>query len=286
MQRVLAIWLDGFDVGLADEWQLPNLTALRSESAAATLHSGTAHLTGLAGEHLATGLDPIDSGRASAVQFSPATYTCTQLGSTHEPVFGGVPTVVFDPCYFQLDVAGPGVVGITDWGSHDPGEPAMARPADLFAEVDQRFGPYPARQWLYATPWASPAACAQMAGDLTEAVHRRSAIAAWLLGERLPDWQLAIVGVSEAHSATEGLHHGVDPAAHWRSCPSTEAAAAGLRSVYTAIDQLVGDLVAQFGDDLHVVFSLHGMGRTRAMCRACCSSENCWPAGRVDRPPI
>ena len=260
MHRVLAISLDGFDVRLADEWQLPNLTALRSESATATLHSGTAHLTGLTGEHLATGLDPVASGRASAVQFAPETYACTQVGSSGAPVFGAVPTVVFDPCYFQLSVAGPEVVGITDWGAHDPGEPATARPADLFAEVKQRFGPYPARQWMYATPWASPAECAQMAADLTEAVHRRSEIAAWLLSERLPDWRLGIVCVSEAHSATEGLYHGVDPAAHWRSCPSREAAAAGLRSVYMAIDQLVGDLVAQFGDDLHVVFSLHGMG--------------------------
>jgi hypothetical protein len=260
MQRVLAIWLDGFDMGLADRWGLESLTRLAAESARAELDPGRSHLTGLAGEHLATGLDPIAANRASGVHFDTTTYSCVQRGATHPPVLGGVPTVVLDACYFDLDGADANVQGLIDWGAHDPGGPATARPTDLGAEVEQRFGPTPARQWTYATPWPSPDACAQMGVDLTAAVELRAEIASWLLGERLPDWQLALIGVSEAHSATEGLFHGVDPSPRWRKSPSTQAAGHALRSVYEAIDRLVGTLTEQFADDVQVVFAMAGMG--------------------------
>ena len=45
---------------------------------------------------------------------------------------------------------------------------------------------------------------------LTRAVEIRSAAARWLLSEKLPDWDLALIVVSEAHSAIEPLWHGVD----------------------------------------------------------------------------
>lgn len=260
MRRVLAIWLDGFDWRLAEEMQLPNLARLRAGSAVAELDSGGSQLTGLTAEHLATGLDPAASGRAHCFQFDPSTYTSTQVGSRHPPVFGAVPTVVLDQGWIDLVGSNPNLFGLSDWGSNDPGFPPMSQPAELFAEVEQRFGTYPARPWLYGTPWASSAECAQTARDLVQAVHRRSSIASWLLAERLPDWQLAIVAVSEGHSAIEAFYHGIDPSPRWRSYPTREVAADGLRSVYAAIDQLIGDLVEQFPDDLHVVFSLHGMG--------------------------
>ena len=258
MGRVLAIWLDGFDVGLADAWGLEALGRLASESAHAELESGGSYLTGLAGEHLSTGLDPTASGRASGVHFDPASYSCVQEGTNLQPVLGDLPSVVLDPCYFDLAAARPSVLGLTDWGAHDPGSVATARPAGLEVEVTQRFG-LSGRRWTYATPWASSHDCEQMGVDLAASVGRRAQIAAWLLGERLPDWQIALIGVAEAHSATEGLFHGVDPSPRWQSCPSRPTAERALRSVYEAIDRLVGDLTSQFADSVQVVFAMHGM---------------------------
>ncbi len=83
--RVLGIWLDGFEMKLADEWGLPHLAALAGRSAVATLDNGTAYLTGLTGEHLSTGLDPDAAGRASAVRFDVASYQCVQEGALHAP---------------------------------------------------------------------------------------------------------------------------------------------------------------------------------------------------------
>ncbi len=258
--RVLALWLDGFDMAIADRFALPALTRLQRDGATVVLDNGGDEATGLSGEHLATGLDPRAARRASAVWFDPATYTCEQRGVSHRPAFGDVATVVFDPCYFDLAATGPSVEGLTDWGAHDPGAPGSSRPATLHAEVRARFGPYPATPWIYATPWASVDDCARAGADLAEAVRTRARIASWLLTERLPERPLALVGVSEAHSATEALYHGIDPSPRWRDVPSRLAAAAGLRAVYTAIDDLVGTLVDAHPDAVKVVFSLHGMG--------------------------
>jgi hypothetical protein len=258
--QVLALWLDGFDMAIADRFALPALGRLQREGATVVLDNGGDELTGLSGEHLATGLDPRAARRASAVWFDPATYRCEQRGVSHPPAFGAVPAVVFDPCYFDLDAADPSVQGLTDWGAHDPGGPGAARPVSLRAEVRDRFGPYPAKSWIYATPWASVEDCTRAGADLAEAVRTRTRIASWLLGARLPDRPLALVGVSEAHSATEALHHGIDPSPRWHDTPSRLAAGAALRGVYTAIDELVGTLVEEHPDAVHVVFSLHGMG--------------------------
>lgn len=260
MARVLAIWLDGFDMDLADRLGLEHLTALAARSAVAGLCNGDDHLTGLTGEHLATGLDAAAAGRASATWFDAATYGCTQEGTRMAPVIGGVPTVVLDACYLDLVAAGAEVQGLTDWGSHDPGAPAACRPSTLSAEVEARFGAYPARPWLYATPWSSPEACAHMGTALTAAVARRSRIARWLLTERLPDWELAFVAVSEAHSGSEGLLHGVDEGSELAAHASAPAARAALVGVYRAIDRLVGDLVHAVPAATVMVFSLHGMG--------------------------
>jgi predicted AlkP superfamily phosphohydrolase/phosphomutase len=259
-RRVIALWLDGFDMALADSYGLPALAELRRRGVVATLDHGTAHLTGLTGEHLSAGLDPDAAARASAVHFDPRTYRCVQEGTRHAPVFGGVRTVMFDLAYFDFDRASEDVVGISDWGVHDPGGRPLATPASLSDEVEDRFGAYPARRWIYGVPWSSSADCTKMGRDLSQAVESRSRIAHWLLGERFTDWKLALIGFSEAHSASEGLFHGSGATHPWANLKSAPEAARALRSVYAAIDTAVGELVQAFPDDTVVVFSMHGMG--------------------------
>ncbi len=99
-----------------------------------------------------------------------------------------------------------------------------------------------------------------MGEALARAVARRAQAARWLLGERLPDWDFALVVVSEPHSAIEGLWHGVDPAHPLHQMPSAGPAHEGLLAVYRGVDRLVGDLAAAFPDAALVVFSMGGMG--------------------------
>lgn len=263
--RVLAIWLDGFDIELARslmaEGRLPALAELASSSAGFRLDHGAGRATGLAGEHLATGRSPDDAARWSAVHFDASTYRIAQRGTAAEPFAEDLParTVVVDTPYFDI-ARSPSVRGIVGWGAHDPGAPAGSRPHGLLDEALARFGPYQAKRWIYGLPWPSADQAEEMGRALTGAARQRTELARWVLTERVPDWDLALVAVSEPHSVLEGLWHGVDPDHPLHHVASAAPARAGVLSVLAAVDDLVAELTAAVPDAEVVVFSLHGMG--------------------------
>lgn len=265
MQRVLAIGLDGYEESLErqliEAGELPALARLRERSARFLLEHGPAQRSGLAWEHVSTGLSPERAGRWAAVHFDPETYSVWQEGTRLSPFPARLRsrTVVCDAPYFDLAQA-PLVRGLVGWGAHDPGITHAARPDGLLAEFETRFGKYPAERWIYGVVWASEARAREMGEALAHAVARRAEAARWLLGERLPDWDLALVVVSEPHSAIEGLWHGVDPEHPLHRMPSAGPAREGLLAVYRGVDRLVGELAAAFPDAALVVFSMGGMG--------------------------
>lgn len=269
MERVLAICLDGFEVSLAEQMmqqgELPALRALVARSASRRLDHGPSQRTGLAGEHLASGLSPEDSGRWAAVTFNPTTYSVIQEGTGMTPFTKGLSakTVVFDVPYFDLKKSQK-THGIVSWGAHDPGVPTGSNPDDLITEFIQKIGPYPAKDFIYALPWPSPERCRQMGECLSAAVDLRSRGARWLLQDRLPDWDLALLVVSEPHSAIEGLWHGVDPEHPLHRHPSSTQAGEGLRNVYRAVDRLIGELNQLCPEATLLVFSMGGMGRNES----------------------
>ncbi len=264
-RRILALGMDGFEPTLADAFMadgaMPALAALRRRSARFRLDHGDAKRSGLAWEHVSTGLSPADAGRFSAVSFNPRDYSIWQNGTSLRPFVADLPAraVVFDPPYFDLSRA-PAARGIVGWGAHDPGIAPASTPRELWSEIESRFGPYPARQWIYGFSWPCPETTRAMADGLVRAVDARAEAAGWLLAERLPDWDLAVVVVSELHSAIEALWHGIDPAHPLHHVPSAAPAGEGMRAVYQAVDRLVGNLVDRFPDATVVTFAAHGMG--------------------------
>jgi predicted AlkP superfamily phosphohydrolase/phosphomutase len=267
--RVLAIGLDGFDLSLAErmiaEGLMPSLARLKTRSARFTLDDGSARYSGLAWEHVSSALSPMDGGRWSAVSFDPETYAARQEVTRARPFLADLAgrTIVFDLPYCDLKAA-PAARGITNWGAHDPGVAAYARPEGLREEVERRFGPYPAARWIYGFTWPSVERTEALGEGLRQAVEVRAAAARWLLAERLPDWDLAIVVVSEGHSAIEPLWHGVDPQHPLRDLPSAAPARDGLHAVYAAIDRLVGTMYEAFPDARLALFAPHGMGPNQA----------------------
>jgi predicted AlkP superfamily phosphohydrolase/phosphomutase len=268
-KRVLAIGLDGYEVTFGDELmkagELPALARLRERSACFTLDHGPAQRTGLAWEHVATGLSPDDAKRWSAVGFDLDTYEVWQEGTSLEPFTARLraPAVVFDPPYFDLDRA-PSTRGVVAWGAHDPGVELNARPTSLHKELASRFGPYPADEWIYGIVWPSAEHARTMGDALVRATDVRAGAARWLLAEREPDWRLALVVTGELHSAIEGLWHGVDPTHPLHTMPSARPAGEGLRAVYRAVDRLVGNLMEAFPDATVVAFAMGGMGPNRS----------------------
>lgn len=268
-RRVLAIGLDGFEISLAERLiaagELPALAGFARRSARFLLDHGRAQRTGLAWEHVSTGLAPERSGRWAAVSFDTANYTVWQEGTRSTPFLKGLPTraVVFDAPYFDMTSA-ISVRGLVGWGAHDAGIASCARPDDLLPEFLLRFGPYPAKEWIYGFAWPNAERCRAMGAALANAVDLRSRAARWLLKERLPDWDLGLIVVSEPHSAIEGLWHGVDPGHPLHGLPSGVPAEEGLWAVYRAVDRLVRDLIQTFEDATIVLFSMGGMGSNRS----------------------
>lgn len=268
-QRLLVIGLDAFEVSLAeamiDEGKLPNLRRLRDESARFLLDHGRAKYTGLGWEHFSSGKTPELEQRWSAVHFDRDVYSVTQDPTSATPFLAAAHSrvVVFDVPYFDLARA-PGVRGISSWGAHDPGVASVARPDAVATEFASRFGAYPAPEWIYGFSWPSVERTKETGRALTKAVEQRSAASRWLFGERLPNWELGIVVVSESHSAIEPLWHGIAADHPLHGLPSAAPAAEALRAVYEAIDRLVGDLAAAFPDAALAAFSMHGMGSNEA----------------------
>lgn len=264
-RRVIAIGLDGYEESLERRFieagELPALARLRERSVRYLLEHGPAQRSGLAWEHVSTGLSPERASRWAALHFDPETYAVWQEGTRLKPFPAQLKsrTVVFDAPYFDLEQA-PQVRGVVGWGAHDPGVPHAARPDVLLQEFEQRFGKYPAEEWIYSVVWASAERARELGRALAEGVERRAQAARWLLGERLPDWDFALVVVSEPHSAIEALWHGVDPSHPLHRMPSAEPAREGLLAVYRAVDRLVEELADAFPDAALVVFSMGGMG--------------------------
>jgi len=267
MGRLLAIWLDGYESTLADAMtsELPSLARLREKSARFLLEDGLARLTGLTAEHVSSGLGPNNSGRWSNMCFDKESYRIWEEGPLSAPFPSTMRanTVVFDFPFFDLSRAS-NVRGAVAWGAHGAGMEFSTSPKELREELLQRHGAYPASQWLYGFAWPSLERCQTMGNALAEGAATRSEIALWLLKERFPDWELALIGVSESHSALEALWHGVDERHPLHSHSSSRAAAESVHKIYRAIDQLIGTLAEEFQDATILVFSMHGMGANRS----------------------
>ena len=263
--RVLAIGLDGLEITFVErlmaEGKMPSLSALAGRSARFRLDHGPAQRTGLAWEHVASGLSPEDGRRWAAVEFDPATYAAWQEGARFTPWWESVDArvVVFDAPYVDLRRA-PRTRGIVGWGAHDPGTVPETRPRELGGEITRRFGPYPAAPWTYGLPWPSAARAQEMGEALTRGLDVRTRAARWLATEGLPDWDLFFAVEGEVHGAMEGLWHGVDPGHPLHGHASGRAAGRALADVHCAVDRLVGDLLAAAPDAAVVAFTMGGMG--------------------------
>jgi predicted AlkP superfamily phosphohydrolase/phosphomutase len=265
-QRVLAIGLDGFDIGYAGtlmaEGKLSALAGLVARDAHILLDAGREQRTGLSWEHFWSGLDPKAAHRECGVSFDPTNYTAWGEGARFGPFFGAldIKAVVLDAPYADLQRA-PGVEGVVAWGTHDPGLTAAASaPDSLLPELHAAVGRYPASQWIYGVPWPSVESTREMGEGLVAGVEARARAARWLFRDRIPDWDLALAVVGESHPAAEGFWHGVDPAHPLHDHPSARPAAEALASVYEAIDRFVGETIDALEPATVIVFSMGGMG--------------------------
>lgn len=267
--RTLVVGLDGWDHGyeeqLRAEGRLPTITELGERSARFTIDPKGQQLDGLDWEHFLAGAGPEATRRACVVDFDPSDYASWQRGANVVPFFERVPAraVVFDVPYCDLSRA-PSTRGVVGWAASDPGiDMAQARPDAALRWIDADVGEYPAHHWLDTVSWPSVATTEAMGEHLVRGIASRRAAACHLLTERIPDWELGLVVVTETHTAAEAFWHGVDPEHPLHRHPSAQPAAAALRDVYEESDRLVATLVEATGADRVVVLALNGMASNR-----------------------
>ena len=262
---LLVLGLDGYEASVADhllaEGRMPNLSALIADSTRCRLEHGEAKRSGLAWEHFSLGREPSAYGRHAAVHFDPRTYGVTQDGTALKPFIGDIDkrVLIFNVPYFDM-LAAPNCKGLVSWGAHDAGVEAQCAPASLAEEVEAKFGPYPETPYIYGFVWPDPDKARAMAEGLVRAVDQRGAIGHWLCTERLPDWDMAVMVISEFHSAIEALWHGYDADHPLHHLPSAAAARDGIIGVYEAFDRLLGLYRRTIPQVDFAVFSMHGMG--------------------------
>ena len=245
--------------------RMPHLAALRSKSARYYLDHGLPKFTGLAWEHFSTGQTPDTLNHHAAISFDPNLYHVRQNPTRFRPIFSSLDSrcVLFDVPYCDLQ-SEPRLRGVAGWGAHDPGVPTSSSPPPLLDEMAAQFGRYPAKRFVYGFVWQSPEQTRKAGKALAEAVRVRARAAEWMLKERLPDWDLGVIVVSEPHSAIEPLWHGIDPTHPLHRLPSAAIAREGLEAVYLETDALIGRFVRSFPDASLMVFAMHGMGSNDA----------------------
>lgn len=266
--RTLVICLDAYDPVLGDrlmaQGRLPGLARLKSQSARFELEhgqDGKARYTGLTWEHFSSGRTPESAAKWSSISFDPTTYRAWQTHATERPFLAGLDArcVIFDAPYFDL-AAMENAVGAVGWGGHDTGVHPYAQPGGLMAEINARFGAPPDVHALNTMVYPSVEQTAGMAAMLTASVGKRFDVADWLLGERFPEWDVAVVGVVETHDAVELMQHGVDPGHQLAGAPSAQAAHDGLVAVYEEISRRIEALAQRFPNVNLAAFTMHGMG--------------------------
>jgi predicted AlkP superfamily phosphohydrolase/phosphomutase len=259
------IGLDGFDLALAEHFLkrgfLPNFARIRERSARYELDDARDKYSGLVWEHVSSGKAPSDGGRWSGIRFDSRRYAVQQEPTSERPFMAELSarTVVFDVPYCDLSKASR-VRGLTNWGAHDPGVEPASRPDGIREELQRLFGPYPATEWIYGFCWPSARKASAASDALARAVEVRAQAARWMLHDRVPDWDFAMVVVSEAHSATEPLWHGVDARHPLHAVESAPVAANGLANIYRSIDGLIANLQEAFPDATLLLAAMHGMG--------------------------
>ncbi len=266
MGRVCAIGLDAASIDLIDELGdagiLPNIASLRNRSLRTRLDSAPNHRTGMLWTQFVSGRDISSDDARFRCTFDPDTYAAYESSAHHLDEAGAapfwdnteVPVITFDVP--RSTISGPGV-HVTGWGAHAPSYPRASTPRGLLREIDGRFGPHPAFDNEYACGWHDGTRLDRLTTALETGARRSGDIATFLM-RRFPDWQLFVGALSESHSVSEFMWHGIDP-----DHPLTaraEDVTSRVHRVFRAMDDAIGAVLDELRpDDTFILFSLDGM---------------------------
>jgi predicted AlkP superfamily phosphohydrolase/phosphomutase len=266
MTRVLAIGLDAVERSflerLLDEDELPHLRRLRDRSTIADLETAGPYRSEYPWTEFVSGRPPDALRYWSTLRFDPIEYRCEVVGAAPVTPFYALGAerrvIALDVPHSRLssELHGAQVIG---WGAHDPQFPRCSRPAGLLAELEREHGQHPGIPIEYMGSWHQPEFLDVFAAALLDGLERRVDVVRALV-ERVPDWDLLLLAMGEAHTAGHQMWHGVDGHSPLHDAPTAQLASKHLRAIHHAIDRSIGEIVSSVPSDTTVViFSVKGM---------------------------
>jgi len=273
-RRVLLIGLDSADAELIEGWAsegaLPTFARLRREGGWSRLGTTAEIMHVSAWPTLYTGTTPGHHGMYHAYQVRAGVHGIRRT----EPQWCGQP-----PFWKYLDEAGrrcvifdafmdyrlPGFSGVQllEYGTWTWfGEPCST-PRSLLGEVKRRFGPYPAPE--HADLVQVPDEPEHFRDQLVEGAQVKARITRALMTEQ--DWDLLFVTFGEPHGAGHYLWHFGDTDYPLQPTKESLRGMNLVRDVYAAVDQAIGKILENAGDDtVVIVTSADGMGANYSGC--------------------
>jgi predicted AlkP superfamily phosphohydrolase/phosphomutase len=265
---VLALGIDAANPDLLQRWArdgtLPNLGSLIRRGLVGRTRSMEGFFVGSTWPSFYTGVTPARHGFHYLVQLRPGSY------QYHRPADGAF--VRGDPFWTVLSRAGRRIavvdvplsrldadilgLHIVEWGGHDAVFGFQTRPPELRDEIAGRLGGHPLGHTCDAVR-RTPPEYVRLTDELVRGARARAGLTRHLLGAG--GWDLFLQVFTESHCAGHQCWHLHDPAHPGHDAALAAAVGDPVRRVYAAIDQAIGEIIADQDDGLVIVFTLHGM---------------------------
>jgi predicted AlkP superfamily phosphohydrolase/phosphomutase len=268
--RALVIGLDGFDLGLVEQFgpeRLPHIHSVMARGAFAALESVQPPATLPNWTSFLTGMDPARHGvfdfttrKGYQVRFTAGTVREVPTVFRQLDQLGLRSACLSFPATWPPEQLEHGIF-VSGWDAPVAFEAdrSFMWPPSLFEETVRRFGA-PSFDDVDEFNADSPGWIQQLPSQLERRVARKTDWAKWLLEKQ--DWDVFALYFGESDTASHYLwaHH--DPSSPRRPASVSGEERRGLRQVYEALDRALGELVQSAGGEASelTVLSDHGSG--------------------------
>jgi predicted AlkP superfamily phosphohydrolase/phosphomutase len=267
--RVLVLGIDAGNRALLERWAadgvLPNIRALMSRGLAGATESVAGFFVGSTWPSFYTGASPAEHGIHSLHQLRPGTYEIDRSfpgdASQREPFWNHLSRAGRRIAVLDVPLSGVSAnlngIQMVEWGSHDAVYGFRTWPRGLAREVRARFGVHPLSTSCDADH-RSPAQFVEFTRRLIAGVRAKAALTRHYLAQG--EWDLFVQVFTEGHCAGHQGWHLHDPGAPGWDAATVATTGDPLREVYVAIDEAIGDVLADVDRrTLVVLLASHGM---------------------------
>jgi len=266
---VVVIGLDAAEVGLVERYMaegaMPTLASLAARGLMCRLASVADAFAGAVWPSFLYGVHPGKHGYCGGYPIKPGTLDVDPADAgedAYRPFYaetGDDPprVVVLDVPKSHADEKARGAF-LVAWGAHAARSAAASHPPELFAEVLREVGPYPIPLLAQEDDIHELSYYRDLHRLLLKGVEARQRLHRHFLARE--PWDLFITVFGETHIVGHRFWHFMDEAHPWHKVNDPVELKSAIRSVYTAVDAAIADLVEQLRPDTTVlIVSSHGM---------------------------